>query len=486
MARSLPPNDQLAEEDYIDIDFSSATFFCSSPPHPSIEFEFQMSANPQQSLPMSSPADELFYKGKLLPLHLPPRLQMVEELIQSTVTRTPSTAAATPYESCNASPAASRYVSGELNPEDYFHECSEELIESHPRKSWTSKLKFIKEAKAYFKSLFGKSRCSDEKCAASADCPPLYQKAARKNPFGRIQIGSHTALHAMKCKEEEKMMEEANSDHRRSFASANYSQSSPKSSSVSSSCTSSKSSSFSSVNSKESQGQPTLKRSSSVNSDIESSIQGAIAYCKKSQQKDSARKSASDAGFCLLSVSKIAPDSEHEKPGLCRDRALLAARVLKLLLSVYNSGLRLGLGFPRGGSGRTRLGRRIDPILMARIKVHELRGRTKGELQNQLKDLKNELSLLRVAKVTGGAPNKLSKIKVVRLSIARVLTVISQTQKAKLREVYKKKKHIPLDLRPKKTRAIRRRLTKHQESLKTEREKKKEMYFPMRKYAIKA
>ncbi|THU45330.1 hypothetical protein C4D60_Mb02t16750 [Musa balbisiana] len=118
---------------------------------------------------------------------------------------------------------------------------------------------------------------------------------------------------------------------------------------------------------------------------------------------------------------------------------------------------------------------------MARIKVHELRGKTKGELQNQLKDLKNELSLLRVAKVTGGAPNKLSKIKVVRLSIARVLTVISQTQKAKLREVYKKKKHIPLDLRPKKTRAIRRRLTKHQESLKTEREKKKEMYFPMRK-----
>ncbi|KAJ8464824.1 hypothetical protein OPV22_027376 [Ensete ventricosum] len=319
MARSLPPNGQLAEEEYIDMDFSSATFFCSSPPHPLIEFEFQMSDNPQQSLLMSSPADELFYKGKLLPLHLPPRLQMVEELIQSAVTRTPSTAAATPYVSCNASPAASRYVSGELNPEDYFHECSEELIESHPRKSWTRKLKFIKEAKAYFKSLFGKSRCSDEKCAASADCSPVYQQAARKDPSGRIQIGSHTPSHVMKCKEEEKMMEEANSDHRRSFSSANYSQSSIKSFSVSSSCTSSKSSSFSSVNSKESQGQPILKRSSSVNSDIESSIQGAIAYCKKSQQKDSARKSASDAGFCLLSVSKIAPDSEHEKPELCRE-----------------------------------------------------------------------------------------------------------------------------------------------------------------------
>lgn len=50
----------------------------------------------------------------------------------------------------------------------------------------------------------------------------------------------------------------------------------------------------------------------------------------------------------------------------------------------------------------------------------------------------------------------------VRLSIAQVLTVISQKQKAALREAYKNKKFLPLDLRPKKTRAIRRRLTKHQ------------------------
>ncbi|KAK6935934.1 Ribosomal protein L29/L35 [Dillenia turbinata] len=122
---------------------------------------------------------------------------------------------------------------------------------------------------------------------------------------------------------------------------------------------------------------------------------------------------------------------------------------------------------------------------VARIKVHELRNKSKTDLLNQLKELKAELSLLRVAKVTGGAPNKLSKIKVVRLSIAQVLTVISQKQKAALREAYKKKKYLPLDLRPKKTRAIRRRLTKHQASLRTEREKKREMYFPMRKYAIK-
>eukprot|EP00899_Mesostigma_viride_P029178 jgi/Mesvir1/9445/Mv09842-RA.1 len=123
---------------------------------------------------------------------------------------------------------------------------------------------------------------------------------------------------------------------------------------------------------------------------------------------------------------------------------------------------------------------------MAKIKVHELRNKRKEELLAQLKELKTELAALRVAKVTGGAPNKLSKIKVVRLSIAQVLTVISQTQKASLREVYKGKKFVPLDLRPKKTRAIRRRLTKYQANLKTEKEKKKLAYFPMRKYAVKA
>uniref|UniRef100_A0A3Q0RPL4 Large ribosomal subunit protein uL29 n=1 Tax=Amphilophus citrinellus TaxID=61819 RepID=A0A3Q0RPL4_AMPCI len=67
----------------------------------------------------------------------------------------------------------------------------------------------------------------------------------------------------------------------------------------------------------------------------------------------------------------------------------------------------------------------------------DLRGKKKEELLKQLDDLKNELSQLRVAKVTGGAASKLSKIRVVRKSIARVLTVINQTQKENLRKFYK-------------------------------------------------
>ncbi|KFO19447.1 60S ribosomal protein L35 [Fukomys damarensis] len=123
---------------------------------------------------------------------------------------------------------------------------------------------------------------------------------------------------------------------------------------------------------------------------------------------------------------------------------------------------------------------------LAKIKARDLRGKKKEELLKQLDDLKVELSQLRVAKVTGGAASKLSKIRVVRKSIARVLTVINQTQKENLRKFYKGKKYKPLDLRPKKTRAMRRRLNKHEEKLKTKKQQRKERLYPMRKFAVKA
>lgn len=48
------------------------------------------------------------------------------------------------------------------------------------------------------------------------------------------------------------------------------------------------------------------------------------------------------------------------------------------------------------------------------------------------------------------------------------------------------KKYKPLDLRPKKTRAMRRRLNKHEENLKTKKQQRKERLYPARKFAIKA
>lgn len=111
---------------------------------------------------------------------------------------------------------------------------------------------------------------------------------------------------------------------------------------------------------------------------------------------------------------------------------------------------------------------------------------------------------LRTSKVTGGS-TKLTRIHDVRKGIARVLTVINANQRAQLRLFYKGKKcvpsldpfhfynaglmfhrYTPLDLRPKQTRAIRRRLTPHESSLKTEKAKKKQTHFPQRKYAVKA
>ena len=128
----------------------------------------------------------------------------------------------------------------------------------------------------------------------------------------------------------------------------------------------------------------------------------------------------------------------------------------------------------------------------------------------------------------------------VRKSIARVLTVINQKQRQNLREFYKKSKcelrvascesastvyllhsiptscisvlactaaarrHIspshlpshttrtpltpdlPLDLRYKKTRAIRRRLTHNEKTAITEKQHKRQIHFPQRKYALKA
>merc|ERR1712093_947552 len=109
-----------------------------------------------------------------------------------------------------------------------------------------------------------------------------------------------------------------------------------------------------------------------------------------------------------------------------------------------------------------------------------------SELQaKQLDELKTELVSLRVQKVAGGNASKLARISTVHKSIARVLTVINKKTRANLRELYKGKK-LPLDLRAKKTRAIRRRLTKHERTQTTERAHKKAIHFPTRQYLVKA
>ena len=80
----------------------------------------------------------------------------------------------------------------------------------------------------------------------------------------------------------------------------------------------------------------------------------------------------------------------------------------------------------------------------------------------------------------------------------------NQKQRQNLRDFYKGKKYLPLDLRAKRTRAIRRRLTKvrlppryhnlfdpdilsqSEKTAVTEKQHKKNIHFPLRKYAVKA
>lgn len=140
------------------------------------------------------------------------------------------------------------------------------------------------------------------------------------------------------------------------------------------------------------------------------------------------------------------------------------------------------------------------------ISAADYRKKSETELIADLKKLREELQQIRFTKVTGTAVSKLSKIKTLRKQIARVLTiirearknaVISQLRTRKTKEVVDGKentiektiknlklKHIPLDLRPKKTRAIRRRLTKFESKLLTIRQLKRKLNFPVRKFAV--
>ncbi|KAG7663076.1 rpl35 [[Candida] subhashii] len=120
---------------------------------------------------------------------------------------------------------------------------------------------------------------------------------------------------------------------------------------------------------------------------------------------------------------------------------------------------------------------------MAAVKTFELRTKSKEQLQQQLVELKQELATLKVQKLQRPS---LPKIHTVRKNIARVLTVINLTQRENVKAFYAGKKYQPKDLRSKKTRAIRRRLTKFEARQETDKARKQRIAYPQRKFAIKA
>ncbi|CAH8291656.1 unnamed protein product [Eruca vesicaria subsp. sativa] len=310
MAANLALCDSDVEDDYIDMEVTSftslvrKTLINNNNNNPR-EFEFQMShLGPLHTDKTTSPADELFYKGKLLPLHLPPRLQMVQNLLEdytfedefySTPLTTPVTSN-TPFESCTVSPAESCQVSKELNPEDYFLNYSDSIEE---KKSWGKKLKLIKQlsfgtkikaSKAYLRSFFGKSSCSDE--SRVADEGSVLRYSLVEPPFGQIKTE----------KPKKQSDGSVSRSHRRSF-------------SVSMRRQPAKSLNNKATSSLGFRPLQFLKRSTSSSSEMENSVQGAILHCKQSQQK---QYSVNEVGFCSLSASRITATDDQERDQLFR------------------------------------------------------------------------------------------------------------------------------------------------------------------------
>lgn len=338
------------DEDYIDMDLcSSPNFFSyslSSPPS-NREFEFQMSEKESSTCP----ADDLFYKGKLLPLHLPPRLQMVQKLIENSNTHFEYIKSDSPLEhrkfpftttteSSNISSSESRRVSSDVNPNEYqlgWFSDMNNLIGDLPKKSWPKKLKQMKQfwlgqrlkaSRAYLKTLFNKSGCSDKFCASAAtinnmggekksskckECQNNYMKVSRKNlnPFESFydnkQQSQVTCAMVKTLKREMHDVEDDFCDHRRSFSGVGQRHCATKaylSLSTSSSGSSSTSSSFS-FSSGGYYDLQLFKRSISANYELESSVEGAIAHCKQSQLQCGSKNGSVDSRICSQFATKM-------------------------------------------------------------------------------------------------------------------------------------------------------------------------------------
>lgn len=100
--------------------------------------------------------------------------------------------------------------------------------------------------------------------------------------------------------------------------------------------------------------------------------------------------------------------------------------------------------------------------------------------------MQKELAALRVSKVSSQPQVKLTKIKQVRKAIAKILTVLSEKRISAARTEFKKKKYTPKDLRAKKNRAYRRKLTPFEQKRLTVRGQKKADNLKLRKYALAA
>ncbi|CAA0829772.1 Probable membrane-associated kinase regulator 3 [Striga hermonthica] len=244
----------------------------SSPPK-NTEFEFQMpfSCSDDKKTPenKTSPADELFYRGKLLPLHHPPRQQPAEGLAVE-ISDMPSQRSKSPLpESCFRRPSSDGILRQDCDFFEFPGELGRFTDNLRPAKKPPSdSLKLVKRSPiAYLKSLFAKSACDFS--------------------WGGRKLSKGEALLSKFFKIPKRARFSGGTDYsggRKSFSGAVRRHSPTKCfSSSSSNSASSSCSSFS----LRSNGQVELGssfRMSNCADEIEASIDAAIAHCKRSLQ----------------------------------------------------------------------------------------------------------------------------------------------------------------------------------------------------------
>ncbi|XP_078172737.1 putative membrane-associated kinase regulator 4 [Carex rostrata] len=237
------------KEDYIDMDLSPKFW---SPPF-SRDFKFKMNSNNLER------ENELFYKGNLFPVQLPPRLDLVQRFLHESISN--------------------------FSKDTPIQELKEKLvIRSTSKRHWRKGLKFFKQTH------FG------SKIKASGDyLKSLFTKTKTSIEEGNGQLGAKVISITQKSVIDREKFPEAGTSHRKSFSGVIRKRLTGKSSQVSG---------------------LSMYPSSDLNRwlEEESSIQGAIAYCKKTQENSvPIRKSASDVSFPSFAVPRVSVGCENQE-----------------------------------------------------------------------------------------------------------------------------------------------------------------------------
>lgn len=168
------------EDESIHIDISST----ASPHCKESEFEFQTQVDPVEKETTSYPADELFYNGKLLPLHLSPRIHVIQNLLEENVIDAITISQKYPlHESCKMSTVDSCHVDG-----GYTNDVT--------MRSWCTTLKLLQQkSKPHLNSLLTtKSKCADPNVRNTMKSTNTFKEKAtyRKSFSGAIHYEMKT------------------------------------------------------------------------------------------------------------------------------------------------------------------------------------------------------------------------------------------------------------------------------------------------------